>query len=266
MSDETNLIEQYADMPAMPNIMIRALKTMKDDAAGVKELADIMSYDQALVTQVLKLVNSAYYGFAQQTTSILKALSLLGMTQAKNIITAVAMKPMLTSMGGKDLWKHCMKVAVSCEYVARKFKVMDPQEAFIIGFLHDIGKMILNKKNPALYYRVNSLAQNGVDIIEAETTFFGTNHAHLGFLLSKKWKLPVVIMNSIKYHHTPQLSSMPNISSLVYVSDRLVQDKIPKPFFSTAALSKCSFEVDNPMEYREEILFESERLISELSL
>ena len=77
-----------------------------------------MAYDQALASQVLKLVNSAYYGFAQEITSINKALALLGMNQTRNIIIAVAMKPMLTSQGGRDLWKHALKAGVACEYIA----------------------------------------------------------------------------------------------------------------------------------------------------
>ena len=63
--DSNKLLEQIKELPAMPNVIVKALGIMKDDNSGTKELSDIMAYDQALTTQVLKLVNSAYYGFAQ---------------------------------------------------------------------------------------------------------------------------------------------------------------------------------------------------------
>ena len=116
MSIEANkLLEQIKELPAMPNVIVKALGLMKDENSGMKDISEIMAYDQALTTQVLKLVNSAYYGFAQEITSVNKALALLGMTQTKNIIIAVAMKPMLTSQGGRDMWKHSLRCGVAAE-------------------------------------------------------------------------------------------------------------------------------------------------------
>ena len=119
------VLEKIKDIPAMPNVIVKALGIIKDENSGIKELGDMISYDQALTSQVLKLVNSAYYGFAQEITSVTKALALLGMTQTKNIIIAVAMKPMLTSQGGKEMWKHSLRCAVACEYLANKLNLAD---------------------------------------------------------------------------------------------------------------------------------------------
>src|SRR5574344_1793058 len=106
MYEVNELINSLKDVPAMPNIIVHALNIMKDPESSTKELAKIISYDQSLSTKVLTLVNSAYYGFSQQITSISRALALIGLTKAKNIIFTVAMKPMLINHGDKDLWKH----------------------------------------------------------------------------------------------------------------------------------------------------------------
>ena len=140
------LIETMKDLPAMPTVIVKALGIIKNDSSGTKELGEIMAYDQALTSQVLKLVNSAYYGFAQEITSINKALALLGMNQTRNIIIAVAMKPMLTSQGGKELWKHALKTGVACEHIASETDAADAGDAFTIGFLHDIGKIGIPQK------------------------------------------------------------------------------------------------------------------------
>ncbi len=225
-----DLINTIKDVPAMPNVIIRALGIINDDSSGTKELSDIMAYDQALTSQVLKLVNSAYYGFAQEITSIKNAIALLGMTQTKNIVIAVAMKPMLTSQCGKDMWRHSLKTAVASELLAKNYDIIDPNDAFTIGFLHDIGKVILNMCDPKKYQGVKELIQNGEAPLSAEEHIFDMNHADVGFMLAKKWKLPVLLANCIKYHHDPLRSSMPKASSLIYLANMISQpgEELPK--------------------------------------
>ncbi len=259
------LILNYNDIPAMPNVMVKALSVIKDEGSGLNDLADVMCYDQALTTQVLKLVNSAYYGFAQQITSISKALPLLGMEQAKNIIITFAMKPMLTSRGGKVLWEHSIRTAVGCEWLAKQFKLMDPAEAFVIGFLHDIGKIVLNTKNPIVYRKVVELVNKGANILDVENMFFGTNHSDVGFLLAKKWQLPIVVINGIKYHHNPQASSMSNFAYIVYIADKLTQDKTGEIELDDDVMKNSNIEIEDPVALRENIMNRASILLSSLS-
>lgn len=258
------VLEQIKEIPAMPNVIVKALGIIKDDTSGTKELSEIMAYDQALTSQVLKLVNSAYYGFAQEITSVAKALALLGMTQTKNIIIAVAMKPMLTSQGGRDMWKHSIRCAVACEYLAEKTGAVDSSDAFTIGFLHDIGKILLNIADTMLYQKVRTSVKNGMDIIEAENELFETNHADMGFLLAKKWKLSVLLANCIKYHHDPLSSSMPQVSALAYVANKISQDEVEE-IDETIVKEQLGLEISTLMEYREVILDKANSLFTSLN-
>lgn len=251
-------------IPAMPQVIVKALSIIKDEDSGVRQLADIISYDQALSTQVLKLVNSAYYGFSQQITSITKAIGLIGMNQTKNIIITVAMKSMLTTGGGKDLWEHSIKCGVASEQIAKQYKLMNPDEAFILGFLHDIGKIVLAKKSLRLFQKANELANRGLNAIEAEEIFFKTNHADIGFFLATKWKLSVIIANAIKYHHDPLKSSMLNVAALVYFADRLTKPILKKPYFDPDVEKRTNIYIENPLEFRETIDEKSSILFSEL--
>ena len=257
-------ILNYNDIPAMPNVMVKALGVIRDEASGINDLADVMCYDQALTTQVLKLVNSAYYGFAQQIASVNTALSLIGMDQAKNIIITFAMKPMLTSKGGKALWQHSIRTAVGCEILAKEFRIMDPAEAFVIGFLHDIGKLVLGMKSPAIYAKVKEMVDKGANILETENMFFGTNHSDVGFLLAKKWQLPIVVVNGIKYHHSPQASSMSNVAYIVYIADKLTQDVLSDKAFDEEIMSHCNINIESPRLWREQIMQRSALLLSSL--
>lgn len=265
MYNVNDLLNSLREFPAMPNVIMRALNVLKDPEAGAKELARIISYDQSLSTKVLTLVNSAYYGFSQQISSVSRAIALIGMSKTKNIIMTVAMRPMLTNQGDKELWKHSIITAVGCEYLAKYLKIMDMDEAFVIGFLHDLGKVVLNLKDQKLYERVIETVKTGQNILEAEKTWFGTDHCQMGSLLAKRWQLPLLISNTVKYHHTPNLSPMPIHSTLVYLVDALVKDDFNPENLDPEAIKNLKIQLDQPQILKESILSKAEILLNELS-
>ena len=265
MDKTIELVNGVKDIHAMPSVIVKALNIMKKPTASMKELGDIVMYDQSLTIKILALVNSAYYGFSQQISSISIALSLLGMVKVKNIIVAVAMKPMMSNQGDKELWKHSMRVAAGCEYLANLTKIMDSDEAFIAGFVHDVGKMVLHMSNEKLYTKVLSAVDEGADILDAEKKYFDSDHVKTGSLLAKRWQLPILLANIISYHHTPSLSSIPVPCNLVCMIDKLVQENynpstIDKDFIKTLGIDFADIE-----DLRNTILQKAELLISELA-
>lgn len=214
-----NIINKYDALPAMPNVVMKALNIIKTENSGLKELAKIISYDQALTTEVLKLVNSAYYGLPKQITSIQNAISLLGFNEIRKTVIAITLKPMLTSRGGRDLWEHSIISAIACEFLAKQVNIIKPEDAFVVAFLHDIGKIILNHSSPIAYNKVKALVSEGNNILEVENLLIGTTHTDVGFKLAKKWQLPIIIANCIKYHHNPFQSSISSVVGLVAYAD-----------------------------------------------
>ena len=265
MYNPNELLNMLKEVPAMPNVIKHALDIMKDPDSSMKELAKIVSYDQSLSTKVLTLVNSAYYGFSQQITSIQRGISLIGMSKTKNVIITVAMRPMLVNHGDKELWKHSIMAAVGCEHIAKYFKIMDPDEAFVIGFLHDLGKIVLNMKDPKVYEKVKEMALTNPNITEIEKTFFGSDHCQMGSLLAKQWQLPLLVNNAIKYHHNPNLSSMPAPCSLVYFVDKLVQENFDEATIDKNIIKNLNINIDQPQILRDSIKSKAQLLLNELS-
>lgn len=259
------ILNSIKELPAMPNVIMHALNVMKDPDSSLKELAKIISCDQSLSTKILTLVNSAYYGFPQQITSINRAISLIGMSKAKNIVITVAMRPMLMNQGDKPLWEHSIITAVGCEYVAKHLKIMDSDEAFVIGFLHDLGKMLLNMKDPILYQKVRQTAEMNSNILEIEQAYFGVDHCQMGSLLTKRWQLPLLINNTTKYHHNPNLSSMPTACTLVYFVDFLVKDYFDADQLNPDFMKNLNINIDQPSILKENILAKAQLLLNELA-
>ncbi len=265
MDKTIELVNNVKDIHAMPSVIVKALNIMKKPTASMKELGDIVMYDQSLTIKILALVNSAYYGFSQQISSINIALSLLGLVKVKNIIVAVAMKPMMSNQGDKELWKHSMRVAAGCEYLANITKIMDSDEAFIAGFVHDVGKIVLHMANEKAYGKVISAVNDGADVLDAERKYFDSDHVKTGSLLAKRWQLPILLANIISYHHTPSLSSIPVPCNLVCMIDKLVQENfnpstLDKDFIKTMGIDFADIE-----DLRTAVLQKAEVLISELS-
>lgn len=265
MDKTIEIVNSVKDLQAMPSVIVKVLNVMKKPTASMTELGNIVIYDQSLTIKILALVNSAYYGFSQQISSINIALSLLGMTKVKNIVVAVAMKPMMSGAGDKELWKHSIRVAAGCEYLAKLTKIVDADEAFIAGFIHDIGKTALAMNNPKLYDKVMEVRNAGHDILEVEKKYFDTDHVRTGSLLAKRWQLPILLANIISYHHTPSLSSIPVPCNLVCTVDKLMQDNfnpaaLDKPFLKTMGI-----DFEDVEDLRNAILQKAELLIAELT-
>lgn len=265
MDKTIELVNNIKDIQAMPSVIVRVLNVMKKPTVSMKELGDIVMYDQSLTIKILALVNSAYYGFSQQISSISIALSLLGMVKVKNIIVAVAMKPMMSNQGDKELWKHSIRVAAGCEYLAELTKIMDSDEAFIAGFIHDVGKIVLHTTNPKLYNKVISAVNDGADILDAERKYFDSDHVKTGSLLAKRWQLPILLANIISYHHNPSLSSIPVPCNLVCAVDKLMQENFNPNLLDKDFLKTMGIDLDDVEDLRQAIKQKSEVLISELT-
>lgn len=265
MDKTIELVNGVKDIQAMPSVIVKVLNLMKKPTVNMKELGDIVMFDQSLTIKILALVNSAYYGFSQQISSINIAMSLLGMVKVKNIIVAVAMKPMMSNSGDKELWKHSIRVAAGCEYLAKLTKIMDADEAFIAGFIHDVGKIVLHMTNPKIYAKVLSAVADGADIIDAEKKYFDSDHVKTGSLLAKRWQLPILLANIVSYHHNPNLSSIPVPCNLVCAIDKLLQENfnpnaMDKDFWNTLGI-----DLEDLEDLRQVVMQKAELMIAELS-
>ena len=266
MDDIQKLINDLKEIPAMPNVVMQAINLVKDPNASVKDLANIICYDQSLSAKVLTLVNSAYYGFSQQITSIGRALALIGMVKSKNIIITIAMRPMFTKQSDKELWKHSIRVAVGCEYFAKHKNLLNSDEAFVLGFMHDVGKMVFNMKDPQFYNKMQERLENGEKTINLEKEEFGCDHTQIGIILAKRWQLPVIITNVIKYHHAPEKSSIPVACSLVNAVDFLVQDNFEPTSIDPEVSRVLGIDFTNSRSamFREDILEQADLLFNRL--
>lgn len=265
INDIQQIIEEMPSLPTMPTIVSEALNIIKDPKSNINQLSDVISKDISLTTEILKLVNSSYYGFPTQITTINKAMALIGLNKVKSLIMSVALKPLLVSYCGKSVWEHSIRCAIGCESLAKSLGYNETEEAFVIGLLHDIGKSVLEVYNKNAANDVKKLISAGADGLIAEKTLFGFTHTEAGEILVKKWKLPTLISSSARYHHTPHLSENPAMVGLVYMADRITQETLKYPIFDPDIADMLDFEISDPIQMREEIFEKSKHIIGALA-
>src|SRR5205807_4666228 len=129
-------------------VTVKIIQTVEDPKSSATQLHKIVAHDPALVTRILKVVNSAFYGLPGQIGSIERAIVLLGLNAVKNIAVAASLGQLFRGaklcegFTAKDLWTHCIAVGVAARELARQLKLPIADEAFLAGMIHDVGILI----------------------------------------------------------------------------------------------------------------------------
>jgi putative nucleotidyltransferase with HDIG domain len=225
-----DVLERVETVPTLPDVITRILSVIDDPDASAFKVAAVMGKDQSMVSSILKLVNSPFYGLSGRVTSIQHAVVLVGFRTIRNVaLSSVLIKVFGDGepRGGfdrKGLWRHTVACATGARMLASRVKCADPEEAFLAGLLHDMGIVILDQYFHQDFRRVLSLVADGSRTLrQAEREVFGHDHAAVGGLLARKWNFPPAVVEAIAWHHAPERSRRaPELAALVHLSNYLV--------------------------------------------
>src|SRR3954470_8056160 len=144
----TDALKKVTTIATLPEVTARIVSTVEDPKSTAAQLHKIVAHDPALVTRILKVVNSAFYGLPGQIGSVERAIVLLGLNAVKNIAVAASLGQLFRGVKlcegftARDLWTHCIAVGVAARDMARQMKVPVADEAFLAGMIHDVGILV----------------------------------------------------------------------------------------------------------------------------
>lgn len=223
------------EIPTLPAVVPKLLSVMERDGTNASDIANTISTDPALTSKILKIANSAYYGFSQEILSLKLAMPLLGQNMVKSLALSIGVIQSLPSdrkspnFSDKGLWVHSLAVATLMQELGKRFrKEGNSEHFFIIGLLHDIGKVVLNQYFRDIFQEALAEVHNegiaGLHI--AERRLIGFDHGEIGAILLTRWKFPDVISSSIAAHHQIEAPEGANVCdiAMLRVANALPQE------------------------------------------
>lgn len=219
-----SIVNTTTDLTPLKSVATRAIQLAEDERSAAMDLATVISSDQALTSKLLKLSNSAYYGYARRISNVREAVILLGMRTVRSvaissaIIDAFKLPQLEHDAFDHDLfWAHSVTVGLVAETIARETKAARPEDAFTAGVLHDVGKLAMMLAEPAMFAEVIDLTmREEMRYREAELAVFQVGHEQVGARLAQRWKFPEGLVGAIREHHpVKQIRTIETMSDVV---------------------------------------------------
>lgn len=212
--------------PSIPGSTAKLLKILEDPETPIQSIEDVLRLDPGMTANVLRMVNSAYFGLPTQVGSVKRAIMLLGMKKIKQLVMASCVgKVMEGSIPGYDLpagelWRHSIAVSVAAEGLGRELTAGGAEDIFTAALLHDVGKLILGQFVQEDLTAIQEAAGSEVSFEVAEKEVLGIDHAEIGARILAHWSLPDDLVHAVRWHHDPEGSEAANrTTDIVHVAN-----------------------------------------------
>jgi HD-like signal output (HDOD) protein len=207
---KTRIINKLKEIKSFPQFVVETLRKLNDPMSNASDVAASLSRDEGLVLRTLKLANSAAYGMSRNISDVSEAIALLGYKNISNIVLAATVYSVMDkglngyALDRGELWRHSLTTAYAARFIAQSTKKIPPEEAYVGGLLHDVGKIVLNDYVHFGYgLIIKEVEEQHIPFTEAETKIIGFDHATVGSLLVERWNLPKGYYHSTLLHHKP---------------------------------------------------------------
>lgn len=209
------------NLPTLPVLASKLLELTACEETTLAEIANVIAQDIALSTKILRVANSAFFAFPQKISTISQAVSILGTSAVRSLVLSfsflsIGKKQKHSLFNLEQFWERSLVQATAAKLISEQMSNLDGEEAFTLGLLQNIGKLVLAITLPYPYnqvleqlrkQRVRPETNDSIDIIaterELELRFTGITHTEVGYHVAKTWRLPENLLLSIRYHHCP---------------------------------------------------------------
>ncbi|KPK78021.1 MAG: hypothetical protein AMJ79_01340 [Phycisphaerae bacterium SM23_30] len=234
------IIQQLNSLPTLPAVAARLLQITVRNDTQAEEVVQLIESDPALASRIITMATRASTGIKRQSASLSKAVVLLGFEAVRNAVLSIKV---FEALGGPDegkggqfdragFWKHSLAVACAAKMLVRHIdRRVDPEEVFVCGLLHDMGKVALDACLPKSFARVVQLTESARgNIAELEQRILGIDHTVVGKRLTEKWNLPESIKETVWLHHhyvqaLPEAVKHRSIVQTVHLADILAREQ-----------------------------------------
>lgn len=197
-----------ARLPAMPQILVKLLGHLQADDLGMQELAALVAKDAGMTGKILAVANSSAYHRSSRNVNLEQSMVALGTDMIKTLVISDSVFQTFNNFphsGSTDLrafWKNSLTAAVIARELARRMDYAQPEEAYLAGLLHNVGRLALLATAPK-EYAFNFTARDDEDLCAVEQRTLQITHAEAGAWMIERWQLDSFLADSVLYHHEP---------------------------------------------------------------
>jgi len=208
MEEIYKLLREVKALPPSPQVLPRVLDALRHEQTTLEEVGELIALDPALTAKLLHYCNSVYFSGREPVASVPEAIGRVGFQTIFSLVSAVTGSksfnlPAASGLDGTQLWKHSLTTAFGCKFIAEDIGE-ESNLLFTAGLLHDIGRVVLAQAKGVEYGRLlTEAARTGAKPLEREKAAYGFTHAEVGACLLETWKLPVPLVQAVRFHHQP---------------------------------------------------------------
>ncbi len=219
------VLDRLQELAVMPHVARQVIDLLHDENVTAREIQDAVYRDEALTSALLKTANSAYYSTIRRITTVRDAVVVLGLSTVRNLVVAYSTKNMYfdsKSLVSKKLWEHAQFVAFVARSIAKIRKYPVPEEAFVAGLLHDLGKTFMYQMFQKEYELVlTDVYDMKKSFVDPELRILGYTHADIGREIAIKWKFSDALIDGIRFHHDMTAAAESPLAVYINVADAL---------------------------------------------
>lgn len=204
----TELIQNYGQCRALSPMFNYAMKLLNDSQASIESIAAALKRDQAIATRVLRAANSGGYNRGRAVHTVEQAAVRIGISELRNIVMGIAV---MEEFGGSEFegfidvmefWEHGLATAMICQEIARETRSMDTEEAFLVGLLHDVGRVVMIEQfGPGMVNGFVMARELDQPLHIIEKRLYNLDHADIAGLMFKEWHFPNTLIVPVATHH-----------------------------------------------------------------
>jgi HD-like signal output (HDOD) protein len=213
---------------SLPTIYFHVDKAINHPSSSSADIANVLRSDQGLSTRLLRIANSAFYGFPRRVENVDQAIRIIGTRQLHDLVLATVV---LTQFRGVDarfvsmasFWKHSFACGIAARSLATLCRESNSERFFVAGLLHDIGSLVLYQEfSERSQAALEQHQRDKTPLDEVERAVVGCDHGQVGAALMTIWKLPEFYRETTAHHHNPNGRAPSAGTSLIHLADLMV--------------------------------------------
>lgn len=233
--DLQDYVDNAGDIFVLPEAVVKIKQLIDDDAASLDDIAEVINYDPAIMTQVLKISNSALYKFPNTITTVSKAIQVIGTHSIYDLVLAYgvasAFKDIATDIIDLDkYWEESVFCGLLCKFIADEVGIKESEKLFVCGLLHNLGELVMVQLNPDNARKCMDISSKSP--LQQQQQHLGFSYVDISSRLLKVWGIPLEIVSIVESTHSAQKAPMTQEQQIIQLGYLLTLNNINNEHYS----------------------------------